>query len=236
MKYCFDLDGTLCTNTWGNYNKAEPFQDCIEEVNRLYDEGNIIKIFTARGTTSKKDWTEMTKNQLSTWNVKYHELIMNIKPSADVIIDDIAINALDWREKINKKYESGIICGAFDIIHPGYIEMFKDAKSVCKKLIVALQDNPRIDRPEKDPPVQSYKDRKLILSSIKYIDDIVEYNTEAELYEILKSDIYDVRILGTDYKGKDFTGKDLERPVYWHDRGNKYSASGLKRRIAESLK
>ena len=92
-KYCFDLDGTLCTNTWGDYDKAVPYAECIDEVNRLFDKGNIIKIFTARGTTSKIDHTELTKMQLESWGCKYHELIMNIKPSADVIIDDIAINA-----------------------------------------------------------------------------------------------------------------------------------------------
>jgi len=235
MKYCFDLDGTLCSNTWGDYKNAKPFDDCISQVNKLYDEGHTIKIFTARGMSSGTDWTNLTKEQLTNWGLKFHELIMNKKPSADIIIDDIAINAVEWRNEINKSYESGIICGAFDIIHPGYIEMFKDAKSVCKKLIVALQDNPRIDRPEKDPPVQSFEDRKKIIESIKYVDSVVEYNTEAELYEILKTDIYDVRILGIDYIDKDYNGKDLNRKVHWHDRSHNHSASDLKRRIAKSV-
>ena len=72
--------------------------------------------------------------------------------------------------------------------------------------------------------------------AIKYVDEIVYYNTEAELYEILKSDVYDVRVLGTDYKNKNYNGKDLERPVYWHKRIHKHSASNLKRMIARSLK
>jgi len=235
MKYCFDLDGTLCSNTWGEYSKAQPFKDCIAEVNKLFSENNTIKIFTARGTTSGTDWTDLTKLQLEAWGVKYHELIMNIKPPADLIIDDIAINAKAWREDISKQYGTGLICGAFDIIHPGYIEMFKDAKSQCKKLIVALQDDPTIDRPEKDKPVQSWEDREKIISSIRYVDGVISYNTESELYEILKSGVYDVRILGTDYKDKDFNGKDLGRPICWHDRSHSYSASGLKRKIAKSL-
>lgn len=236
LKYCFDLDGTLCTNTWGRYDKAEPFLDCIKQVNHLYDTGHIIKIYTARGMTSGKDWTVLTKKQLANWGIKHHELIMNRKPSADIVVDDIAINAEDWRKEFNKEYGTGLICGAFDIIHPGYIDMFSDVKSKCKKLLVALQDDPTIDRPEKDKPVQSYTDRKKILMAIQYIDEIIEYNTEAELYEILKSDVYDVRILGTDYKNKDYNGKDLNRPVYWHARKHRYSASSLKRKIAESLK
>lgn len=235
-KYCFDLDGTLCTNTWGKYDEAKPFFDCIAEVNRLYNEGNVIKIFTARGTTSKIDYTELTKKQLESWRCDYHELIMNVKPSADIIIDDIAINASEWRQQINKQFGRGLICGAFDIIHPGYIDMFADIKSNCSRLIVALQDDPTIDRPEKDKPVQSYSDRKKILMAIKYVDEIIEYNTESELYEILKSDSYDVRVLGTDYKNKNYNGKDLARPVYWHKRNHKHSASSLKRKIAESLK
>ena len=124
--------------------------------------------------------------------------------SADVIVDDIAINANEWRAKIAKEYGTGLICGAFDIIHPGYIDMFADIKSKCAKLLVALQDDPTVDRPEKDKPVQSFSDRKKILMSIKYIDEVVEYNTEAELYEILKSQVYDVRVLGTDYKDKNY--------------------------------
>ena len=235
MKYCFDLDGTLCTNTWGRYEEAELFLDCIAYVNQLYDAGHTIKIYTARGMSSGTDWTDLTEKQLTNWGVKYHELIMNSKPSADVIIDDIAINAADWREEINKEYDSGLICGAFDIIHPGYIEMFADAKTKCRKLIVALQDDPTVDRPEKDKPVQSYPDREKIIKAIRYVDTVVGYNTEAELYEILKSNIYDVRILGTDYIDKDFNGKDLKRPVYWHKRKHAHSTSGLKRKIAKSV-
>ena len=185
--------------------------------------------------TSGTDWTTLTEKQLANWGIKYHELIMNRKPSADIVIDDIAINAEDWRRDINKEYGTGLICGAFDIIHPGYIDMFSDAKSKCKKLLVALQDNPTIDRPEKDMPVQSYNNRKKILMAIQYVDEIIEYNTEADLYEILKSDVYDVRVLGTDYKDKDYNGKDLERPVYWHSRKHSHSASGLKRKIARSI-
>ena len=98
-----------------------------------------------------------------------------------------------------------------------------------------MQDDPTIDRPHKDKPVQSYEDRKKILLALQDVDEIVEYNTEAELHEILKSNIYDVRILGSDYIDKDFNGKDLGRKIHWHARAHSYSASGLKRKIAESV-
>ena len=133
-------------------------------------------------------------------------------------------------------YHTGIVCGAFDVIHPGYIHMFKDAKSVCKKLIVLLQTDPTIDRPEKMKPTQSAEDRELILRAIRYVDDVIFYTTEDDLYNMLKEDFYDVRILGSDYLEKNYTGKDLGRTIYWHDRSHAYSATAFKNKIKESIK
>ena len=133
-------------------------------------------------------------------------------------------------------YRAGIVCGAFDVIHPGYIHMFKDAKSVCKKLIVLLQTDPTIDRPEKMKPTQSAEDRELILRAIRYVDDVIFYTTEDDLYNMLKEDFYDVRILGSDYLEKNYTGKDLGRTIYWHDRSHAYSATAFKNKIKESIK
>ena len=128
----------------------------------------------------------------------------------------------------------GLVAGNFDIIHPGYIEMFKDAReSACDYLVVALQSDPTIDRPDKMKPVQSLQDREMILKSIRYVDEIIHYNTEKELLEILTSFDYDVRILGTDYSGQDreFTGSSLEKKIYFHKRDHDYSATDLKERI-----
>ena len=96
--YVFDIDGTICTNTFGEYNKATPFKERIEGVNFLYDKGHIIKMFTARGSTTNKDWTDLTKMQLNNWGVKYHELIMG-KPYGDFFIDDKAHNDFFWKWK-----------------------------------------------------------------------------------------------------------------------------------------
>ena len=93
--YVIDIDGTICTNTFGEYKKAEPFYDRIAYINQLYSEGNVIKFFTARGSTSKIDWTEITKKQLFDWDVNYHELIMG-KPEGDIFIDDKAFNSEKW--------------------------------------------------------------------------------------------------------------------------------------------
>jgi len=92
MVYVFDIDGTICTNTNGNYVFAEPFPDIVRAINLLYDRGDIIKMMTARGATTGQDWTELTAKQLANWGVRYHELIMNKKPYGDVYVDDKAIN------------------------------------------------------------------------------------------------------------------------------------------------
>lgn len=104
MIYCFDIDGTICSSVQNSeYQKAMPFADVLNEINRLYEEGNKIIFMTARGCVSGKDWTDFTRSQLKDWGVKYHELITNVKPHADIFIDDKALNATDWRTRIHEK-------------------------------------------------------------------------------------------------------------------------------------
>jgi len=98
MIYCFDIDGTICTSVKNsNYPAAEPFPDVVEAINKLYDSGHTIKMMTARGCVSKKDWSEFTKEQLDGWGIKYHELIMNKKPHAHIFVDDKAMNVAAFR-------------------------------------------------------------------------------------------------------------------------------------------
>lgn len=96
--YEIDLDGTLCTNTYGDYYSAKPLYKNIAKVNKLYDEGNIININTGRGTTTGIDWYELTKQQLELWEIKYHTLMVGKKPYYDYIIDDKSISIFeeDW--------------------------------------------------------------------------------------------------------------------------------------------
>jgi len=93
--YCIDIDGTICTNTNGNYDKAEPFVDRINEINTLHKEGNKIILFTARGTGTGINWEDLTKTQLKNWNVSYDDLLFG-KPEADVYIDDKASDMFGW--------------------------------------------------------------------------------------------------------------------------------------------
>tara|TARA_Y100001958_G_C21173303_1_gene504626 strand:+ start:339 stop:638 length:300 start_codon:yes stop_codon:yes gene_type:complete len=91
VKYCFDIDGTICTNTNGDYGKAQPLTNRIKIINNLFDEGHQIIMFTARGSTTNFDWTDLTRQQLKEWGVNYHKLIFG-KPEADIFVDDKAIS------------------------------------------------------------------------------------------------------------------------------------------------
>lgn len=93
--YCFDIDGTLCTKTDGDYAQALPYPERISVVNALHAAGHTIKLFTARGSTTGLDWRDLTEQQMHRWGVQYHELILG-KPEADIFIDDKAYNADLW--------------------------------------------------------------------------------------------------------------------------------------------
>ena len=133
---------------------------------------------------------------------------------------------------MNKKQKIGFTCSCFDLLHAGHILMLKDAKKQCDYLIVGLQTDPTIDRPkEKNKPIQSLEERKIQLDAIKYIDEIIIYKSEKELYELLQKIKPNVRILGSDYINKSFTGDDLKIEIYYHKRLHDYSSSSLRKRI-----
>ena len=125
----------------------------------------------------------------------------------------------------------GFTCSCFDLLHAGHIIMLQYAKARCDKLIVGLQTDPTIDRPEKNKPIQSFEERKIQLESVKYVNKIFTYDTEEELYKNLLFIKPDVRILGSDYIGKSFTGDDLDIKIYYHDRNHNYSTTNLRKQI-----
>jgi len=94
MIYCFDVDGTICTQE-EDYSNAQPFLDRIKQINFLYDEGHKITFYTARGYLTGIDWSETTKNQFEKWGVKYHSLVFG-KPNADIYIDDKSSDPFSW--------------------------------------------------------------------------------------------------------------------------------------------
>ncbi len=234
MIYCFDVDGTICTSVEDSrYIEARPYSNVVNEINRLYDNGNFIKIMTARGSVSGKDYAELTRRQLDEWGVKYHELIMNAKPHANLFVDDRAINVEAWLEQIPAV--RGVVAGAFDIIHPGYVRMFAAAKQVCTNLTIALHDDPSLERHSKLKPVLTVEERSIILKSIRYVDEVVPYQTEDDLYHLLKTGSFDVRFLGDDYRGRAITGADLDIEISWIDRSHGYSTTSMKKAIYDTV-
>jgi glycerol-3-phosphate cytidylyltransferase len=126
--------------------------------------------------------------------------------------------------------KKGITFSAFDLLHAGHIAMLQEAKEQCDYLIVGLQTNPQIDRPTKNKPVQSTFERFMQLFGCKFVDSIIPYDTEEDLVNMLKIIKPDIRILGEEYKDKDFTGKGLV-PEYFNKRTHGYSTSELRKRL-----
>lgn len=136
----------------------------------------------------------------------------------------------------------GFTCSTFDLFHAGHIMMLKEAKSVCDHLIVGLQADPTIDRKEKNKPIQSIFERYVQLEACKYVDEIVVYGTEKELVDILLSYPINIRILGQEYEGKEFTGQKecVYRGIELHfnERLHSFSTTELRNRVvyAEDIK
>ena len=129
----------------------------------------------------------------------------------------------------------GVIAGNFDVIHPGYIKTFKECKKNCDHFTILLHSDPTIERPEKLKPILSLEERKEILYSIKYIDEIQDYTYEKELIEILKNSDFTIRFLGDDYLDKDFTGSHLNIPIHYISRDHGWSTTKFKNAINKSF-
>ena len=131
------------------------------------------------------------------------------------------------------KEKIGFTCSCFELLHAGHLIMLKDAKSQCDKLIVGLQTDPSVDRKDKNKPIQSLEERKIQLEAVKYIDEIIVYETENDLDKLLFELDPDIRILGSDWKAKPFTGYNLNIPIYFHERKHDYTTSALIKKIWE---
>lgn len=131
----------------------------------------------------------------------------------------------------------GFTCSTFDLLHAGHVAMLREAKSVCDYLIVGLQVDPSIDRRMKNTPVQTVVERQAQLAAIKYVDEVVVYTTENDLLDILNMYPIDIRILGEEYRDKEFTGKDECRKrgiqLYFNKRDHRFSTSDLRMRVSE---
>ena len=128
----------------------------------------------------------------------------------------------------------GFTCSTFDLFHAGHIMMLKEARTQCDYLIVGLQTDPTIDRPEKNKPIQGIFERYVQLQACKYVDEIVVYATEKELLDVLQSYPIDVRILGDEYASKSFTGDNLDMELYFNRREHSFSTTELRQRVVDA--
>lgn len=131
----------------------------------------------------------------------------------------------------------GFTCSTFDLCHAGHVAMLREAKEHCDYLICGLQTDPSIDRKSKNAPVQTIVERQVQLAAIKYVDEIIVYETEKDLEDILEMFHIDIRILGNEYRDKDFTGKDICKKrgiqLYFNKREHRFSSSALRTLVTE---
>ena len=129
----------------------------------------------------------------------------------------------------------GFTASTFDLLHAGHIQMLREAKEHCDYLICGLQIDPSTDRPEKNSPVQTIVERHTQLAAVKYVDEIIPYATEQDLEDLLEMYHIDVRILGEEYRDKDFTGRDICKrrgiDLHFNKRDHRFSSSGLRKRV-----
>jgi len=134
----------------------------------------------------------------------------------------------------------GFTCSAFDLLHAGHVAMLREAKDHCDYLICGLQVDPTLDRPTKNKPVQTVVERHAQLAAVRYVDEVIPYVTEADLEDILAMYPINVRILGEEYRDKDFTGRDICKKrgieLYFNRREHRFSTTDLRNRVSERNK
>ena len=133
----------------------------------------------------------------------------------------------------------GFTASTFDLLHAGHVQMLREAKEQCDYLICGLQIDPTIDRKEKNSPVQTVVERYTQLNGVKYVDEIIPYSTERDLEDILEMYHIDIRILGEEYRDKEFTGRDIckkrDIELYFNKREHRFSSSDLRNRVNNTL-
>ena len=127
----------------------------------------------------------------------------------------------------------GFTCGAMDLLHAGHVLMLKECREQCDYLIVGLQIDPSTDRPDKQKPIETLKERKIRLQGCKYVDKIITYKNEIDLYKLLKRLNPDIRFMGEDWKNKPNYSRDLlpKMKVIYNSRGHNYSSTNLREKI-----
>lgn len=132
---------------------------------------------------------------------------------------------------------TGITASTFDLLHAGHVMMLREASAQCDHLICAIQVDPSYDRPEKNKPVQTLVERYTQLAAVRYVDEIIPYQSEEDLLDILKMYAIDVRVIGAEYKDETFTGRatcaSRGIEIYFNKRDHRFSTSDLRKRVKE---
>jgi glycerol-3-phosphate cytidylyltransferase len=150
------------------------------------------------------------------------------------IFNNDTVEHIQQIKRLTQGKKVGFTCSCFDLLHSGHVLMLKDCKTKCDVLVVGLQTDPTLDRAEKNKPIQEFEERQIMVEGIKYVDYIIKYATEKDLTNILITLKPDIRILGSDWMNKSYTGKDLDILVYFHIRNHDYSTSNLRKRIYDA--
>ncbi len=137
-------------------------------------------------------------------------------------------------DNIKTKYKNNKIvfcCSAFDILHCGHILMLEDSKKQGDILVVGLHTDPTLDRDTKNKPIQTYEEREIQIKGCRFVDEVIKYATEEDLLKILNNLNPDIRVLGTDWKNKEYTGHKLSIQIHWHERNHNWSTTYLRERV-----
>lgn len=238
MKYAFDIDNTLVNTVGNNYENSTPIQHRIDRVNRLFDEGHTIYLFTARGTASGKDHYELTAKQMQEFGVKHHRLIMG-KPDADFFVDDKGISVYEWDSRDTSSNCPVIWTnGCYDVLHVGHIRLFERCSDIARKcggrFIVGIDSDSRVRQLKgSSRPINNELDRTEVLLSIKGVDGVYIYNTAEELENIIRMLTPTIMVIGDDYKNKTVIGSEHAKSVEFFPKISGYSTTETLSKIAE---
>ena len=238
MKYAFDIDNTLVRTDGNDYQNCTPIQHRIDRVNRLFDEGHTIYLFTARGMASGNDYHDLTTKQMQDFGIKHHRLIMG-KPDADLFVDDKAISVDEWDAK-NSNLSSTVIWtnGCYDILHVGHIRLFEHCCELAKRcggrFVIGIDSDSRVRELKGSiRPINNQHDRAEVLLSLKGVDSVYIYNTAEELEEIISVLKPNVMVVGDEYKDKTVIGSQYARLVEFFPKISGYSTTETLLKIEE---
>lgn len=236
MIYSFDLDNTLVTTEGNDYAASKPISNRIQDVNRLFDEGHTVILFTARGSASGKDHRKFTEDQMNRFGVKYHRIVFG-KPAADIFIDDKSRNSSEWGTSVPN---SRVVWtnGCFDVLHVGHIRLLKECiRNAAKhdaRLVVAIDSDRRIRQTKgHGRPYNSEESRREFLLSLKGIDSVLTFDSDSELEALLKRASPEVMLVGEEYANKTVIGSTYSKSVLFFPLVEGHSTSSILRHEAK---